>query len=101
MDVNGTITGEYVTQEAIGGSDIVLTIDANLQRVAEQSLATCIENIRNGSYSQVYDAQGEFIDSSDDKFVDDYNFSLNAYYETGEKDLLKNWSQCLFILQQS
>ena len=58
MDVNGTITGEYVTQEAIGGSDIVLTIDANLQRVAEQSLATCIENIRNGSYSQVYDAQG-------------------------------------------
>ena len=58
MDVNGTITGEYVTQEAIGGSDIVLTIDANLQRVAEQSLATCIENIRNGSYSQAYDAQG-------------------------------------------
>ena len=58
MDVDGTISGEYVTQEAIGGSDIVLTIDANLQRVAEQSLATCIENIRNGSYSQAYDAQG-------------------------------------------
>lgn len=58
MDVNGTITGEYVTQEAIGGSDIVLTIDANLQRVAEQSLATCIENIRNGSYGKVYDVKG-------------------------------------------
>lgn len=58
MDVNGTITGEYVTQEAIGGSDIVLTIDANLQKVAEQSLATCIEKIKNGSYGHVYDAQG-------------------------------------------
>jgi penicillin-binding protein 2 len=42
MDVNGTITGEYVTQEAVGGSDVVLTIDANLQEVAEQALAECI-----------------------------------------------------------
>ena len=58
MDVNGTITGEYVTQEAIGGTDVVLTIDANLQKVAEESLATCIEKIRNGSYGLVYDAQG-------------------------------------------
>lgn len=58
MDVDGTISGEYVTQEAIGGTDVVLTIDANLQRVAEQSLATCIEKIRNGSYGHVYDAQG-------------------------------------------
>ncbi len=56
MDVNGTITGEYVTQEAIGGSDIVLTIDANLQRVTEEALANCINGIRSGAYSQVYDA---------------------------------------------
>lgn len=58
MDVNGTITGEYVTQEAIGGTDVVLTIDANLQKVTEQSLAECIEKIRNGYYGHVYDAQG-------------------------------------------
>ena len=38
MDVAGSITGEYVSQEAIGGSDIVLTIDANLQTVTENAL---------------------------------------------------------------
>ena len=31
----GTITGEYIAQEAVAGSDVVLTIDANLQQVAE------------------------------------------------------------------
>jgi penicillin-binding protein 2 len=58
MDVNGTITGEYVTQEAIGGSDIALTIDANLQEVAEQALADCIQNINAGTYGKVYNATG-------------------------------------------
>jgi len=53
----GTITGEYTTQEAIGGSDIVLTIDANLQRVTEEALANCIEGIRAGAYSQAYNAK--------------------------------------------
>ena len=57
MDVNGTITGEYTTKEAIGGSDIVLTIDANLQRVTEEALANCINGIKSGQYSQVYDAK--------------------------------------------
>lgn len=56
MDVNGTITGEYTTKEAIGGSDIVLTIDANLQRVTEEALANCINGIKTGAYSQVYNA---------------------------------------------
>ncbi len=58
MDVDGTITGEYVTKEAIGGSDIVLTIDANLQEVTERALADCISNIRNGHYSNIYNATG-------------------------------------------
>ena len=57
MDVNGIITGEYTTQEAIGGSDIVLTIDANLQRIAEESLANCINGIRAGSYGISYNAK--------------------------------------------
>ena len=51
------MTGEYTTQEAIGGSNIVLTIDANLQRVTEQALADCIWGIQAGAYSQVYDAR--------------------------------------------
>lgn len=58
MDVYGTITGEYVTQEAIGGSDVVLTIDANLQNVLESSLAQCISNIQNGHYGRAYNAKG-------------------------------------------
>lgn len=39
MDVNGTTTAEYVAEEAVAGSDVVLTIDANLQQVAETALA--------------------------------------------------------------
>ena len=32
MAVDGTITGEYTAEEAQPGADIVLTIDANLQK---------------------------------------------------------------------
>ena len=38
MAVDGTVTEEYVTEEAVAGSDVVLTIDANLQKVAEDAL---------------------------------------------------------------
>ena len=58
MDVNGGITGEYVSQEAIGGSDIVLTIDANLQTVAENALEANIAKIRAGGFSHAYEAKG-------------------------------------------
>ena len=58
MSVDGTITGEYTAQEAIGGSDIVLTIDSNLQKITENALATNIEKIRAGGFSQVYNAKG-------------------------------------------
>lgn len=58
MSVDGTITGEYTSQEAIGGANVVLTIDANLQRITEQALASNIDKIRNGGFSQSYDAQG-------------------------------------------
>ena len=61
MSVDGTITGEYISKEAIGGANIVLTIDANLQRVAEQALAANVEKIRSGGFSQVYDAKGASV----------------------------------------
>lgn len=32
MDVEGTTTAEYISEEAVAGSDVVLTIDANLQK---------------------------------------------------------------------
>lgn len=57
MAVDGTSTGEYVTKEAVAGSDVVLTIDANLQAVAEEALKNNIEKIRNGSFAESYDAK--------------------------------------------
>ena len=48
MDVDGTITAEYISEEAIAGSDVVLTIDANLQKVTEEALASNIQKIASG-----------------------------------------------------
>jgi len=58
MSVDGTVTGEYTAQEAIGGANIVLTIDANLQRVAEDSLERNIIKIREGGFGEGYSATG-------------------------------------------
>ena len=58
MSVDGTITGEYVSKNAIAGSDIVLTIDSNLQQVTQNSLESCINKIKSGGFPEQYDAQG-------------------------------------------
>ena len=58
MAVDGTITNEYIQKEAIQGSDIILTIDANLQAVTEQALKNNIEKIRNGGFKDKSDATG-------------------------------------------
>ena len=57
MGVDGTSSGEYVTQEAIAGSNIVLTIDANLQKIVENALAANIQKIASGGFGKTYDAQ--------------------------------------------
>ena len=56
MAVNGTVTDEYISEEAIQGCDVTLTIDANLQAVTEQALYNNICGIRTGEYGKVYDA---------------------------------------------
>ena len=58
MSVDGTITGEYTAKEAIGGADVVLTIDSNLQQITENALAENIQKIKSGGFSKVYDAKG-------------------------------------------
>ena len=58
MSVDGTVTGEYISKNAIAGSDVVLTIDSNLQQTAETALDNCINKIRNGGFSETYDATG-------------------------------------------
>ena len=57
MAVDGTITAEEIVEEATAGHNIVLTIDANLQRITEQALINNIEKIREGGYGNAYPAE--------------------------------------------
>ena len=59
MAVDGTITGEYTAEEAQPGADIVLTIDANLQKVTEDALAANMQKIRSGGFGKSYNAISE------------------------------------------
>ncbi len=58
MAVDGTSTAEYVTEEAVAGSNIVLTIDSNLQAITERALANNIEKIRAGGFGKSYNTKG-------------------------------------------
>ena len=58
ISIDGTITGEYITEEAQAGSDVVLTIDSNLQQTAETALESCINKIKSGGFSETYNAEG-------------------------------------------
>lgn len=48
MSVDGIVTDEYIAKEAIAGNDIMLTIDAELQKITEDALAHNIEMMQNG-----------------------------------------------------
>lgn len=52
MSIDGTKTGEYITEEAVQGDSVVLTLDANLQQVAEKSLKNNLQKISNGDYGE-------------------------------------------------
>ena len=56
MDIEGTITGEYIAEEAVAGSDVVLTIDSNVQAVTEKALKDNITKISSGGFSSRSDA---------------------------------------------
>ena len=56
MAVDGTITSEYTSKEAIAGCDIVLTLDSNLQRITEQALENNIKKIASGGFGKTYPA---------------------------------------------
>lgn len=57
MAVDGTITEETVSKEAIAGHNVSLTIDANLQKKTEEALKQNIEKIAKGGYGKKYDAK--------------------------------------------
>ena len=48
MSVDGVVTDEYISKEAVAGSDVVLTIDAALQKITENALAQDIEDMQTG-----------------------------------------------------
>ena len=58
MAVDGTTTAEEIAQEAVSGSNVVLTIDSQLQKVTEQALKDNIEKIKNGGFGKAYDTKG-------------------------------------------
>lgn len=58
MAVDGTITAENIAEEAVAGSNVVLTIDSKLQKIAEDALKNNIEKIRSGGFGKSYDAKG-------------------------------------------
>ena len=61
MAVDGTVTGEYIAQEAIGGASVVLTIDAELQNAAEIALESNVAKIRQGGFGKAYNANGAAV----------------------------------------
>ena len=58
MAVDGTTTAEVVEEEAVAGSNVVLTIDSKLQKIAEDTLASNIEKIKAGGFGKAYNATG-------------------------------------------
>lgn len=105
--VDGTITSETTIEEAIGGSDIVLTIDANLQKISEEALKNNIEKISSGGFGKVYDATagavvvmkvdtGEILamasypDYDPSAFTDSSKYEERVQYLTGEKGSMFN-----------
>lgn len=58
MAVDGTITEEYIAQNAVAGNNVALTIDANLQQEVEKALEDNIKKIAGGAYDNTkYDCK--------------------------------------------
>lgn len=57
MSVDGVVTDEYISEEAVSGSDVVLTIDADLQKSTEDALAKGIASIQSKRKSKEKEAK--------------------------------------------
>lgn len=107
MSIDGTTTGEYVTEEAVQGNDVILTIDANLQATTEAALKNNIEKIRTGGFNEqrnvsagaavVLDvktgdvlAMASYPDFEPELFVNGISTEKWNEYTQGEKSALVN-----------
>lgn len=86
---DGTVLSEYYKTTPTAGNNVELTIDIDLQRVAEQSLASYIENLRENGVNGTQagkDAEGGSIvvmkiDTGEVLACASYpTYSLNDYY---------------------
>lgn len=107
MDVEGTITNEYIAKEAVAGNDVILTIDSKLQATAEQALKNNIERIANGAFGKASPADagvavvlnvktGEVLamasnpDYNPSAFVNGIDENTWNYYINGDTKPLEN-----------
>lgn len=107
MNVDGTTTNEYVSKEAVSGSNVILTIDSKLQNITEQALKNNVEKIASGGFGKVYNADagaavvlniksGEVLamasypDYNPSDFVNGINTSTWNYYINGATKPLEN-----------
>ena len=108
MNVDGTITDEYVSKEAVSGSDVILTIDSKLQAVTEQALADNINKIANHGFSQENNpadagaavvlnvktgeviAMASYTDYDPSAFVNGIDTNTWNYYINGDTKPLEN-----------
>lgn len=61
MSVDGGTVAEYTEKPAISGSDVVLTIDANLQETAEKSLEETIKNAQPDKDTKIKPNAGAIV----------------------------------------
>ena len=103
MNVDGTITDEHVSEEAVSGSDIILTIDSKLQAVTEEALKNNINKIANMGFSADAGAAvvlniktGEVLamascpDYNPSAFVNGIDTNTWNYYINGDTKPLEN-----------
>ena len=103
MSIDGTTTGEYVTCQAIEGSQVVLTIDAKIQEVAETALKSKIEKKKKKKKSEVNNgaavvinvqtgeviAMGSYPDFEPELFVNGISIERwNEYTQEGKSALI-------------
>lgn len=103
MNVDGTITDEYVSEEAVSGSDIILTIDSKLQAVTEEALKNNINKIANMGFpadagtavvlniktGEVL-AMASYPDYNPSAFVNGIDTNTWNYYINGDTKPLEN-----------
>lgn len=58
MNVEGSVTGEYITSKSKDGADIILTIDAELQNKTENVIRKHLNELRNGKYVKTVNPKG-------------------------------------------